>query len=711
MNTLLFDWKRNDQSGAREGFNLVQITNGSIANLTNQGYFWAHASLAGVFDVLATDYSAINGWRPATDHLFEVDYFANRVTVRIDGATIFDVAGSFPAGRFGFYNYSQGGATYQLFNAVGSYQSLDGDFSRLVGFDDGSFIRTLKDGTRHEYDPRGLHTATVDRNGNTTRYNYDADGRLLSRIDPAGQATLFAYVAGLLRTVTDPAGRVTTLDHDERGNLTRVTFPDGTAKTFGYDGRHLMTAENDALGHSTTRIYDATGRFVQSSRADGTTRAATNFHTGGWIDPAGGTGTAAVPASVVRPDAVTVSFTDGRGALSTFATDAFGHLTRRTDANGLVTLTNRDANGNPIRTTRPDGSVVNRAYDTRGNQLTETEAFNGAVRRTTYDPAFSLVSSMTDPLNHTTTLTRDAAGNVTRQRDPLGHETTFTYDARGLTTSLTDPNGLVTTFSYTAAGLPETRTETPPAGGGAVRITRFTYDAAGQPLAIVLPDGVTLTLAYDLQGRLLSTTDNLGNRLRNTYDAEGNLVGSATFDPDGTLVLRRDQVFDTLHRLSAVIEPHDSVTDATTTIDYDGAGSPVQTTDPNGHASASSYDPGDRLRTRTDALGGVITYAYDTLGNPATVTAPNGAATGFSYDPLSRLTAETSPDRGNLSHTYDSANRRLTLTDARGITATYTYDALDRLLGVTYPDPAENITFTYDACPFGIGRLCAREDA
>jgi YD repeat-containing protein len=45
------------------------------------------------------------------------------------------------------------------------------------------------------------------------------------------------------------------------------------------------------------------------------------------------------------------------------------------------------------------------------------------------------------------------------------------------------------------------------------------------------------------------------------------------------------------------------------------------------------------------------------------------------------------------------------------ITTTCTDGALDRPLGVTYPDPAENIAFTYDACLFGIGRLCTRVDA
>jgi len=94
--TVLFDWKQRNQTGASEGFNLVRITGGSISGLGSS--FWAHGSVPGVFDVLATNYSTTNGWLDRTDHFFDVDYFSDRVTIRIDGVTIFDVAGSFRAG-------------------------------------------------------------------------------------------------------------------------------------------------------------------------------------------------------------------------------------------------------------------------------------------------------------------------------------------------------------------------------------------------------------------------------------------------------------------------------------------------------------------------------------------------------------------------------------------------------------------------------------
>ncbi|MGE3298223.1 MAG: RHS repeat-associated core domain-containing protein [Porticoccaceae bacterium] len=710
LTTLLFDWKQLNQNTASEGFNLVRITDGSIYRLGDS--FWAHGlvPVPGVFDVLATDYGTTKGWLDQTDHFFDVDYFSDRVTIRIDGVTIFDVAGSFAPGRFGFYNFSQANVSYQLFSEVGSYETLDGDFARLVGLADGRFLRTLNDGTRQEYDAAGLLTAEVDRNGNTTAYAYDAEGKLLRITDPAGALTVFTYSGGRLSSVTDPAGRVSQFDHDADGNLIRVVFPDGAARDFGYDGHHLMTSERDARGALTQRTYDATGRLLHTLRADGTTRAATNAHAAAWVDPADGLGTATDPAPVVRPEAAVSTFTDGNGATSSYVTDAFGHTLELVDANGLTTRTERDADGNPVRTIRPDGSSITRTYDARGNLLTETQQFNGATRRWTHDPVFSLPTAMTDPLGHATTYTRDANGNLVRMRNALGQETRFTYDGRGLVTSVIDPNGLTTVFTYDARGLPELVTETPPAGGGALRETRYSYDAAGQPTRIALPEGVVLDLAYDLRGRLTGVTDNLGNREEYRYDAEGNRIETLTRDPDGSLARRQAQAFDPLGRRSALIEPGESA-DAITAFGYDGAGNPVAITDPNGRVTQHHYDPGRRLIGRTDALGGATAFAHDALGQVVEVAAPNGAVTAFTHDSLGRPLTESSPDRGDLVYTHDAADRLLTRTDARGITATYSYDALDRLVAVRYPDPGEDVTLTYDDCPFGIGRLCAREDA
>ena len=538
VKAIIFDWKQGSQSFpggyfAFAGHTLFRVEGVPSDNSSWGSTFWEHQPSANV-EILGPFQSS--QWINFTDHLFTLQYDTDRIVISIDDVEIYDVAGSFPPGRFGFYNFSQSNVRYELFTSVGTFTSLDGDFSELIGYEDGTFSRTLKNGTRFEYDANGLQTAKVDRNGNTTTYAYDAQERLISITDPVGKVTTLAYSGSNLTSVTDPASRVTTFAHDADGNMTQVTFPDSTSRSFRYDNRHLMTSETNARNLTSTRQFDFTGRFIQSTLADGSTRQTTNMQSVGLVDPASGLGTAANPAPFVRPDAAVSTFTDGNGHVQTFETDRFGKLTRMTDANALTTITDRDDDGNAIRTVRPDGSEILRTFDEKGNLLTVTAVFNGAVTSNTYDPTFNMLTSTTDPRGNTTTFTRDSNSNLIQEINDLGHVTTMAYNAQGLATQMTDPNGLVVTYSYSAADLLATLTETPPSGGGLTRTTTFTYDAAGHVTQIITPEAINLTLDYDPTGRLVRITDNLNQKIEYAYDGEGNRIRTDIRDPDGMLV-------------------------------------------------------------------------------------------------------------------------------------------------------------------------------
>jgi hypothetical protein len=113
MDFLLFDWKQANQSSggfnSQEGF-AVSDVDGTITNYIPG--FWGRVDSAG-FDNLANNYGADLGWLDNTTYNFELLYQTNRFAVTITGGqflvptTIFDIAGSFDSGRFGFYNYSQ----------------------------------------------------------------------------------------------------------------------------------------------------------------------------------------------------------------------------------------------------------------------------------------------------------------------------------------------------------------------------------------------------------------------------------------------------------------------------------------------------------------------------------------------------------------------------------------------------------------------------
>lgn len=109
---LLFDWKqgRQNYSGfASDGFTLSQIT-GNHVNL------WNHSG-AGI-TVLGTSYgddTNDTGWADNTVYRFTLDYTTTNIRIAINDATIFDVAGTFGNGAFGFYNYSQSQVRYAGF--------------------------------------------------------------------------------------------------------------------------------------------------------------------------------------------------------------------------------------------------------------------------------------------------------------------------------------------------------------------------------------------------------------------------------------------------------------------------------------------------------------------------------------------------------------------------------------------------------------------
>jgi YD repeat-containing protein len=65
--------------------------------------------------------------------------------------------------------------------------------------------------------------------------------------------------------------------------------------------------------------------------------------------------------------------------------------------------------------------------------------FDGAFYQT-----FNQVATITDPLNHTTTLGYDAKGNLVTTTDPLNHTTSFVHNSIGQPASTTNALGQVT---------------------------------------------------------------------------------------------------------------------------------------------------------------------------------------------------------------------------------------------------------------------------
>ena len=98
----------------------------------------------------------------------------------------------------------------------------------------GTYTRTLTDGTQENFNSSGLETTSVDRNGLTTTFGYSSS--LLQTItDPFGEITTFTYSSGHPPVDRGP-GRPAHDVHDverrpDRGRVPRRRPPGITATT------------------------------------------------------------------------------------------------------------------------------------------------------------------------------------------------------------------------------------------------------------------------------------------------------------------------------------------------------------------------------------------------------------------------------------------------------------------------------------------------
>ena len=107
-------------------------------------------------------------------------------------------------------------------------------------------------------------------------------------------------------------------------------------------------------------------------------------------------------------------------------------------------------------------------------------------------------------------------------------------------------------------------------------------------------------------------------------------------------------------------------------------------------------------------------YEYNRLGNLTKITDALGNVRNFTYDGLGkRLTAEdlhASADGtfGSWTFTYDNAGNLTSQADPKSQTVNFTYDDINRVLTEDYTGQAgTEITYTYDWCLEGTGRLCS----
>ncbi|WP_211356296.1 hypothetical protein [Oceanicella actignis] len=110
---LLIDWKQAAQTyapyggEAKAGLAISRVRGA----LSNKGA-WLHDPAEGVVELQRGATLGSTGWVDNTTYTFDLIFTSTVVQVFVNGVKELDIAGAFPYGGFGFYNFSQQGVRY-----------------------------------------------------------------------------------------------------------------------------------------------------------------------------------------------------------------------------------------------------------------------------------------------------------------------------------------------------------------------------------------------------------------------------------------------------------------------------------------------------------------------------------------------------------------------------------------------------------------------
>ncbi len=574
----------------------------------------------------------------------ETNYKRNRVVSYTDGA-----------GKTTLYDYVKTSETTGVTGSTAYYNTIETTVTDPL-----AHVQTF-----HAEDVLGLLYWGQRQSGARTKYEYDDYQHMVRS--------------------TDPAGAVTQLSYDPRGNLTELRRKAAT----GFSASDIVTS---ASGFAAT--CDATNYLVCNKPSwVQTPRGRFDYQ----YDPVhGGITVELAPADQDNKRAVTrfgyTSYYPAAGVTvpSDIATQsAYRETTEDKCLSSGVTGTSVD-----FSYTCPLSDLVRMSYNYRAS--TSSNPTGGELMSKVIDPS---------GLALTTSYTWDKVGNKVSEDGPqTGSNDTvaFGYDARRNVTQVTYPtlNDVtpITQYVYDDNGR-RTQTKRSVAGGWASELVD--YDPADQITARTGFDGVSETYNYYDDGRLKDTTrsvDSVARVTRQIYDADGRLT----------------QV------RKAVGVP--GLEQAYATWTYSATDQKLSETDANGNVTTMCYDGFDRLAEMrfpangstpgaaplcsVTGIGAVLpsgvtreSYGYDASGNVVALTKRDGTPIAMSYDALNRMIVKDVPEAdGDVNYFYDLTGRRTaaTLSGANaGLSVAWTYDAAGRQKSET--SAGRTMSRNYDA--------------
>ncbi|MCK5072895.1 MAG: PKD domain-containing protein [Bacteriovoracaceae bacterium] len=508
-----------------------------------------------------------------------------------------------------------------------SYAPARKDNSQLVRLADGTFVRTLRNGTKITFDTDGNQILSEDRVGRKTYFEYE-NNNPISITDQTGSRIKFIYQDGKLAEVVDPANQSTTFYYDDN-RMAEAVFPDGGTRKFQYlydEGKDgLISNVFDAKGVMTSYVYNDWLRLSRVVQAVGTESETETILNDSGSQSVGNNCTIAEPCPLpkkgVDEEQVYDSIIDNDGSEMKFVKDENGYVSEVIDPLNRKTKVVWNLDGKPIKVERDDGTYVNYKYD---------EKFGDLIERFDSETGF------------TSTYLYDSYGNLQREVSP-GKRISYSYDENmGLLKSTTDELAELSTFyQYFNSGVKIGLVENITNSEG--KRVQFDYDNTGNVIKITNPKGKLQLFARDIKGNITSITDENGKNISRQYD--------------------------TFNRLTEVEDRDGNVTK----YNYSIKGELEKITDPFGKETSYQHDSLGRVKWKRNPLGHESRVQYDNSGNVSQLIDPNENVTTFEYDTVDRLIKKVLADN-TYEYSYDERDRLIMVKNNNSkIDYSYTY--------------------------------------
>jgi RHS repeat-associated protein len=311
-----------------------------------------------------------------------------------------------------------------------------------------------------------------------------------------------------------------------------------------------------------------------------------------------------------------------------------------------------------------------------------------------YDTSFR-VTSVTDALNQTTTISYELAGDplkVTKVTDPFGRFATFEY-TNGQLTKITDEIGIQSQFTYTP-GTDSIDSLTTPYG-----TTTFVSGENGTNRWIEMTDplGGKERVEYRDQAPGIGASDPVAPNAPGITNAGLDMANTFYWSKKAMMVAPGDytqaQITHWLYNADGIVS--DVVSSDKEPLEnriwYTYAGQPDY------QHVGSTTKPSQIARVLGDGSTQLSQFDYNSLGRTTKTTDPVGRVMTYVYDPNNIDLLEIRQTRGTNNElqrkfTYNALHEPLTDTDAAGQATTFTYNAQGLVLT---RNNAKNETTTY----------------